>query len=129
MTDQRRAHAEKMSVGRKHASSDGGGPSPKRGVMARTVDKWIVENDKALNTATWLKYDKADREYVATLKCSVCIKFQDKLRGVRNYNPAFIGRSTNLRTSNFKDHAATDIHEQCCYSRSRTRAMSLNMLR
>ena len=78
--------------------------------MARTVDKWIVENDKALNTATWLKYDKEDREYVATLKCSVCIEFQDKLRGMRNYNPAFIGGSMNLRTSNFKDHAATDMH-------------------
>ena len=76
-----------MSVGRKRASSDGGGPPPKRGVMARTADKWIVENDKPLNTATWLKYDKADREYVATLKCSVCIEFQDKLRGMRNYNP------------------------------------------
>ena len=95
-----------MSVGRKRAR----GPPPKRGVMARTVDKWIVENDKALNTATWLKYDKADREYVATLKCSVCIEFQDKLRGMRNYKPAFIGGSTNLRTSNFKDHAATNMN-------------------
>ena len=48
------------------------------------VERWIAENDKALSTSTWLKYDKADRKYVATLKCSVCIEFQDKLRGLIN---------------------------------------------
>jgi len=51
----------------------------KRGVTAETVDKWI----KALSTTTWLQYNKADREYVASLKCLMCIRFQDKLRGAR----------------------------------------------
>ena len=48
------------------------------------------DNDKTLNTTTWLKYDKVDREYVATLKCSVCFRFNDKLRSARNYNSAFV---------------------------------------
>jgi len=54
-------------------------PSKKHGVTTKTVDKWIADNDKTLNTTTWLKYDKADREHVATLKCSVCFRFNDKL--------------------------------------------------
>ena len=97
--------------GRKHAAfSDDDPPPKKRGVSAKTVEKWIAENDKALSTSTWLKYDKADCEYVATLKCSVCIEFQDKLCGMCNYSNAFIGGSKNLRASSFKDHAASDMH-------------------
>ena len=91
---------------------DGGPPSKKRGVTAKTVDKWIAENDKVLNTTTWLRYDKLDREYVASLKCSMCIRFQDKLRGTRNYNPAYITGSKNLRASAFKDHAKSDMHQR-----------------
>ena len=40
----------------KRSSSDleDNSPSPKRRlVTARTVDKWIVENDKSLNKSTW----------------------------------------------------------------------------
>ena len=33
----------------------------------KTVDKWIADNDKTLNTTTWLKYDKADRDLEAGL--------------------------------------------------------------
>ena len=85
-------------------------PSKKRGLTMKTVDKWIVDNDKTLNTTTWLKYDKVDREYVATLKCSVCFRFNDKLRSARNYNSAFVVGSTNLCASAFKEHAASDMH-------------------
>ena len=85
-------------------------PSKKRGLTTKTVDKWIADYDKTLNTTTWLKYDKVDRGYVATLKCSVCFHFNDKLRSARNYNPAFIVDSTNLHASAFKEHAASDMH-------------------
>ncbi len=58
-----------------YSATDGGPPAKKRGVTARTVDKWIAENDKVLSTATWLTYNKVGREYVATLECSVCINY------------------------------------------------------
>ena len=77
VSEQYRTCAEKMS-GRKRAAAsslDDSPPSKKRGVTARTVDKWIAENDRALNTTTWLQYDRVDHEYVATLTCSVCIRF------------------------------------------------------
>ena len=97
--------------GRKHAACSDDNPPPKKwGVSAKMVEKWIAENDKALSRSTWLKYDKADREYVATMKCSVCIEFQDKLRDMCNYSNAFIGGSKNLRASSFKDHTASDMH-------------------
>ncbi len=74
--------------------------------------QWIAGNDKALNTTTWLKYDKTDRKHVAALKCSVCFRFNDKLRGARNFSQAYIVGSTNLRTSAFKEHAASDMHKR-----------------
>ena len=75
----------------------------------------VLENDKNLDTATWLKYDisKLDRSIVVSLlKCSVCIWFEEKLRGQRNFKLAFIVGSTNLRASSFKDHVS-DTHVQC----------------
>jgi hypothetical protein len=86
-------------------------PPPKRRVLTvGTVQKWITENDKALNTATWLKYDASGQSFVQSLKCSVCIQFQDKLQGMRNFKPSYIEGSRNLRASSFKDHAASDMH-------------------
>ena len=65
-----------------------------------------------MDTSVWLRYDKVDREYVAALKCCVSAEFNEKLRGMRNYNPAFAVGSKNLRASSYKDHAATDMHKR-----------------
>ncbi len=54
----------------------------------------------------------ADRDHVDALTCSVCSRFKDKIHGMRNFSPAFIEGSRNLRASNFKDHTATDMHKQ-----------------
>ena len=85
--------------------------NPKRRIIQRrTVEKWITENDRELNTTLWLKFDMADREHVATLKCSVCCQFRNKLEAMRNFRPAFIRGSPNIRISSVKDHAASDMH-------------------
>ena len=70
----------------------------------------MAENDKALNTSIWLKFEKADRDHVLSLKCAVCSRFNDKLVSMRTYRPAFVEGTTNVRTSSFKEHAATDMH-------------------
>ena len=90
-------------------------PSKKRALTVTTVQKWIAENDKALNTATWLKYVASGRSHVEALMCSVCIKFKDKLEGMRNFKPGFIEGSRNLRASSFKDHAASDMHARAMH--------------
>ena len=73
----------------------------KRSVLKKTVDKWIAQNDKALSTTVWLKYDtdRADRTRVTSLKN----------RPARNYTSAFVDGSGKLRSSSFKDHAASII--------------------
>ena len=67
----------------------------------------MVENDRVLNTSAWLKFDMADRDHVSSLRCEVRLQFKDKLVSMRNFRPAFIDGTTNVRTTAFKEHAAT----------------------
>ena len=113
--DRPRVHIHGQTVrATRAAMSATSSETKKRSVLKSTVDCWIVDNDKALSTTVWLKYDTdpADRTRVVTLKCSVCAKFVDRLVGMRNYNPAFVEGSGNLRASSFKDHAASDMHSR-----------------
>ena len=91
-------------------SSSTSGEPKKRAVQRRTVEKWISELDREFDTSLWLKFDMADREHVALLKCSICSQFSDKLDSMRNFRPAFINGTANIRVSTVKDHAATDMH-------------------
>ena len=84
----------------------------RRSTTATTVERWKFENDRELQTSVWLKYEMADRQHVSTLSCSVCTQFQSKLRGMRNFNPAYIEGSKNIRASSFKEHAASDMHSR-----------------
>ena len=68
----------------------------------KTVQKWITECNREMSTSAWLKYEKADCDYVVTLKCSWCIQFE-KLGGMRNCNPVFVVGSKNLRVSSYTD--------------------------
>ena len=45
-------------------SSSSEQPKKRRILYSRSVDKWITENDKEPETATWLKYDVVNREQV-----------------------------------------------------------------
>ena len=96
MTDQSRTRADKMSGQKRAACSDEVPPVKKPRVSVKTVQKWITESDRKMSTSAWLKYEKADRDYVVTLKCSMCIQFNEKLRGMHNYNSAFVVGSKNL---------------------------------
>ena len=95
MSERKWKWSEKMSrAKRKTVSSDC--PPAKWGVTIKSVNKWIVENDKQLDTTTWLCYEKADQEHMLSLKCSICIQFQEKLLSQKNYNSAFITGLKNL---------------------------------
>eukprot|EP00731_Ephydatia_muelleri_P017065 Em0010g163a len=83
----------------------------KRLVTIKTVEKWVAENDKELDTSLWLKYEKDGRDTVGLLKCAVCVEFEARLVGMRNFRSTFIeGITPNLRTTSFKDHAKSDMH-------------------
>lgn len=78
-------------------------------VNVATVDKWVIDHDKSLNTATWLTYEKAYGHHVALLRCRICIRFEEKIKSSRNFSPAFIDGTSNLR---MLDHAKSDIHRR-----------------
>ena len=85
-----------------------------------------------MDKSVWLRYDKADRgtwlvsrsQTAITVKatwqretsmwqrCCISAEFNEKLRGMCNYNPALVVGSKKLRASSYKDHAATDMHKQ-----------------
>lgn len=84
-----------------------------RSIQRKTILKWIVENGKELNTSVWFKFETAadDREQVATLRCAICSQFGERLQLMLNYRLAFVESLSNVRTSNFKDPADTDMHK------------------
>ena len=53
-----------------------------------------------------------DTTCLVALRCKVCTKFADKLKGSRNFNPTYTEGSSNLRTSSFIDHAYMDMHHK-----------------
>ena len=70
----------------------------KRLVTKSTVEKWIRDSDKELNTTIWLGYEMKDRDHVACLKWTVCSMFRERLVGMQNFSNAFIEGSVNLRS-------------------------------
>ena len=84
------------------SSSSASSTSKKRLVSVATVDNWVLDHDKTLNTATWITYEKFDRHHLALLRCSVCKRFEERIKKSRNFSPAFIDGTSNLRTSSFK---------------------------
>ena len=74
-----------LSTSVPESSSSHGSPASKRRVlMANSVNKWIAEHDKELNTSTWLTYTVVDCLHVDVSTCSVCTRLKNKLEGMRN---------------------------------------------
>ena len=53
-----------------------------------------------------------DYSHAASLKCTLCTRFEDKINSCQNFNPALVEGSQNLRASSYKDHATTDMHKR-----------------
>ena len=115
-----------MSVSRKRLSfqedsqtapteSSSSSGAKKRMVQRTTVEKWMKELDKEHSTSLWLKFEVADRDHVSLLKCSICSQFSEKLQSMRNFRSAFIDGSSNVRVSNVKEHAGTDMHSSAMH--------------
>ena len=106
MSERRKRYLDSSS----DSSSSCSETSKRRAVQKKTVEEWVSQYDKQFNTAVWLKFNTVDRTHVSTLRCSVCTQFQKQLESMRNFRPAFIDGTTNVRLSTVKDHAGTDMH-------------------
>ena len=85
--------------------------SKKPSVSKKTVHKWMRDNDKSLNTSTWLDFEM-DGDRVSLLRCKICCKFKDRLESMRNFRLSYIEGSSNVKTSSFKEHADSEMHKR-----------------
>ena len=71
-------------------------------------------NDKELDTCIWPQFemDCHNQSVVSALKCSVCMQYEEKLRGCKNFTSVVIVGSKNVRSSAFKEHADSDMHKR-----------------
>ena len=69
------------------------------------------DNDKSLNTSTWLVFEM-DGDRASLLRCNICCKFKDRLESMRNFRLAYIEGSSNVKTSSFKEHADSEMHKR-----------------
>lgn len=103
------------SIGKRKGDNYGAPPEKKsRSVKVATFDKWVADNDKELSTTTWLELQrsKEDRDVVECLKCKLCTRFESRICGSKNFSNAYIVGSRNVKTSSFKDHAASEMHRR-----------------
>ena len=96
------------------ASSMEEGKQKRRRVKYETFKRWIVNNDRELQTMTWLSCETESEhgeKFVMKLKCKICSKYREKLVGRKNFNDKWISEGADLiRTTNFRDHAKSDQH-------------------
>ena len=92
------------------ASSSSKSKKQKRQVSLATFCRWQTEKEKEYQTLSWLRCDKANQS-VELLWCASCRKFEDKIRGVKNFSAAWISGSANHKLSNVSDHARSDQHK------------------
>lgn len=79
-------------------------------VSLATFHRWQTEKEKEYQTLSWLRCDKI-HESVELLWCASCRKFEDNIRGVKNFSAAWISGSANHKLSNVSDHARSDQHK------------------
>ncbi len=87
----------KMSGEVSQSSCSSEPPQKKRCVAIRTVQNWISSCDRELGTALWLKYEKYDRDHVASINCSICTTFDEKIRGSRRARAVKLLNTHQLR--------------------------------
>ena len=70
---------------------------PKRQAKVSMFEKWKRELNMEHKTSLWLRCNKdtTDKTLVSTLWCEVCRRYEDRLKGMRNYSGAWISGSTN----------------------------------
>jgi len=98
----------------------------KRQVTYSTFLRWQTEKEKEHQTMSWLRCDKDSKKYVEQLWCATCRQFEDKIRRVKNFSPAWINGSSNQKVSNVVDHAKSDQHKLSMTLLRTQRAKAMN---
>ena len=46
--------------------------------------------------------------------CKTCLKFKDKIKSSKNYNPSFVEGFSNFQKSAIAEHAMTEMYKNAC---------------
>lgn len=101
---------------------------PRRQAKKETFLKWQRAYEKDHQSMAWLRadMDTQDKSLVSTLWCVVCRRYESQLNGNKNFSKAWIDGSSNHKTSNITDHAATDQHKSAMMLLRKDQAKSRN---
>ena len=86
-----------------------------RMVTCATVDKWKKTDLAIFEAGTWLIYDvdKCEKgKFCSTLKCTVCVEFEQAISKRHNFARSWIDGSVNFKLSNVIDHAKSEAHNE-----------------
>ena len=79
------------------------------------MDKWKKTDLAIFEADTWLIYDvdKCEKgKFCSTLKCTVCVEFEQAINKRRNFARTWIDGSVNFKLSNVIDHAKSEAHNE-----------------
>ena len=102
--------ASKRSIDVSASGSGNQAKKPKREVSVATFQKWQKQEEKEHKTISWLRCDK-QQSHVTSLWCQACRKFENNIRGVKNFSAAWIVGTANQKLCNVIDHARCDQHK------------------
>ena len=70
----------------------------------------LTNYEQEYQTLSWLRCDvnERDKSLVGLLWCAVCRRFEERIRGVKNFSNVWITGSSNHKCSNVLDHARSD---------------------
>ena len=72
----------------------------KRQVTVLTFRKWQTNYEQEHQALSWLccDVDEGDKSLVGLLWCSVCRRFEERIRGVKNFSNVWISFDVNIKT-------------------------------
>ena len=107
------AMVTKRSASTAASTSQDSAKKAKRQVSVLTYKKWQTNYEQEYQMLSWLRCDvnERDKSLVGLLWCAVCRRFEERIRGVKNFSNVWITGSSNHKCSNVLDHARSDQHK------------------
>ena len=104
--------------------------SKKRRVSINTFNSWKTQYERDYQTLSWLRCDVStqDKMVVEMLWCDSCRKYEDAIRGMKNFSNAWITGSSNQKTSSIIDHAISEQHRVSMLRSCTNAAKASNLL-
>ncbi|KAJ8419121.1 hypothetical protein AAFF_G00006200 [Aldrovandia affinis] len=81
-------------------------------LRVETVKRWQLELHSAQD---WLQYEVGvDGCFVVKIQCALCSKHKAKIKGLRNFSPAFVNgvEGNSLKKDNVKKHFQSEMHQK-----------------